>query len=317
LQDYANPRRHGIREVSASDVSVSSQSGAALLERRPARWTLVTTVLALLAFAANSLFCRLALRGATIDAASFTSIRLASGAAILFAVVTMSRAGHGLRTTENVRWRSAVALFVYAITFSFAYLSLSAGTGALILFGSVQTTMLIAAIGSGERPRLLEWVGLLCGIGGLVYLIFPGLAAPPLGGSMLMAAAGISWGLYSLWGRQALNPLAATTRNFVRTLPFVIVSSVIFMSRFHVTGEGAIIAVASGALASALGYIAWYAALRGLTATRAAIVQLSVPVIAAAGGVIFLSEAVTLRLVASAAIILGGIGLAVIGRYRR
>jgi drug/metabolite transporter (DMT)-like permease len=216
-----------------------------------------------------------------------------------------------------VHWRSAIALFLYAIAFSLAYLSLPAGTGALILFGAVQTTMLATALWSGERPRVAEWIGLAAAVGGLVYLIAPGLTAPPFVGALLMAIAGISWGLYSLWGRRATDPLADTTVNFVRALPFAVIFSLASLSQVHLSVRGSLIAMASGALASGLGYVAWYAALPQLTTTRAATVQLAVPVIAGAGGVVFLSEAITGRLLMSAALVLGGIALAVLNRRRR
>jgi drug/metabolite transporter (DMT)-like permease len=184
----------------------------------------------------------------------------------------------------------------------------------LILFGSVQATMLLFALGSGERPRPAEWAGLLLAVGGLVYLVFPGLAAPPPVSSAFMAAAGISWGLYSLGGRGARDPLADTTVNFVLALPLALVVNLIASGNAHISLKGVVLAVLSGALASGVGYVVWYAALRGLTATRAATVQLSVPVLAAVGGVIFMSEKISLRLVVAAAVILGGVALALSAR---
>ena len=295
--------------------------------------THVYTALALTAFAANSLLCRLALGGQVIDAVSFTSIRLMSGAAMLLTISffrgqpldsppSASARGESLAAFDGATpdfhhglpgWRSVTALFIYAIAFSWAYVSLTAGTGALILFGAVQTTMLVAALGSGERPRLLEWVGLLSAIIGLVVLVFPGLSAPPVVGSTLMALAGISWGLYSLWGRGTTNPLTATTMNFVRAAPLALVVSLVALGALgdvHVTAEGAGLAVLSGAVASGVGYVIWYAALRELSATRAATVQLAVPVIAALGGVVFLSETISTRLMTATAMIIGGIALA-------
>lgn len=264
-----------------------------------------------------------------IDAASFTTIRVVSGAIALLGISMASRTLdvknsltpdlEGPRSPDikvGPTWRSAVALSVYAIAFSFAYLSLTTGTGALILFGAVQTTMLAAALLTGERPRLLEWVGLVSALAGLIVLVFPGLTAPPLVGSVLMAIAGISWGFYSLWGRGTKNPLAATTVNFVRAVPLAVVVSVAMVVRAHVTTSGAMLAASSGALTSGVGYVIWYAALRGLTATRAATVQLAVPVLAAVGGVAFLSEQITARLFIAALMILGGIGLAILGRRR-
>lgn len=271
------------------------------------------TGLALVAFAANSVLCRLALGRAAIDAASFTSIRLASGAGVLLliaAAVNKRSPAFGRRNAA-----SALLLFLYAAAFSFAYTGLGAGTGALLLFGSVQATMLLFALRSGERPHVLEWLGLALALGGLVYLVFPGLrSAPPLLSSALMCAAGISWGLYSLRGRGATNPLDETTRNFVLALPLAFIVNLLTLRDAHVSRVGVILAVLSGALASGVGYVVWYAALRGLTATRAATVQLAVPVLAAAGGVLFLSERISLRLLLAGVVILGGVGLALLGR---
>lgn len=212
---------------------------------------------------------------------------------------------------------SATLLFLYAIAFSFAYISLSAGTGALILFGSVQATMILYALRSGERPHLLEWIGLFLAIFGLVYLVFPGLSAPSPFRSALMCAAGISWGFYTLRGRGAANPLINTTNNFLLSLPLAFVISLIMFSNAHISAKGAFLAVLSGAFSSGIGYVIWYAALKGLTATRAATVQLTVPIIAAIGGVIFLSEKITMRLVFAAVLILGGVGLALLSRQRK
>jgi drug/metabolite transporter (DMT)-like permease len=291
--------------------------------------TFVYTALALTAFAANSLLCRLALGGASIDPASFTTVRMVSGAAMLVAISgfqslttrgALAGDGPALRVPVPAApgWRSALALFAYAVAFSFAYLSLTTGTGALILFGSVQTTMLISALRSGERPRSFEWIGLASAVLGLTVLVFPGLSAPPILGSGLMALAGISWGLYSLWGRGTPNPLAATTTNFVRVAPLAVVVSIVAFGLLtvHASSRGIVLATLSGAVASGMGYVIWYAALRGLTAMKAAIVQLAVPVLAALGGVLFLSESISLRLVAAATMILGGIGLAVVTSRR-
>jgi len=256
-------------------------------------------------------FCRAALGEKTIDAASFSSIRLASGAAMLLLIRSVfgsGRASHG-----SSGWTPAALLFSYAISFSFAYMNLSTGTGALILFGMVQSTMIIAAIASGERPPPREWLGLFIALGGLVYLVSPGLEAPSTIGSVLMGAAGVSWGLYTLRGRGATDPLAATTTNFVRSVPFVAMVNLATMGRAHFSPGGTLLAVLSGSLASAIGYVAWYAALKELTTTRAAIVQLFVPALAAAGGVVFMSEALTLRLIVATLLILGGIGLATAG----
>jgi drug/metabolite transporter (DMT)-like permease len=270
--------------------------------------TTAATAFALVAFASNSVLCRLALGGKTIDPATFSTIRLASGAVMLTLIARALR--NGKVAGPRGSWTSATLLFLYAAAFSFAYLSLSAGTGALILFGAVQLTMILAALRSGERPHVLEWTGLTLALAGLVVLVLPGLTAPSPAGWTLMAIAGISWGFYSLRGRGAGSPLADTTANFVRAVPLALGISLAMAGRFHVSREGALLAVASGALASGVGYVVWYAALRGLTATRAATVQLSVPVLAAAGGLLFLSERLSLRLVASAIMILGGVALA-------
>lgn len=274
--------------------------------------TVVATLFTMVAFAANSVLCRLALGDASIDAASFTTVRLLCGAFTLLAIVTFSR-GRSWRAAR-VTWGSAAMLFGYAVAFSFAYVSLTAGTGALILFGAVQVTMIVAALRNGERPRPIEWIGLILAIGGLVYLVLPGLEAPPLLGSALMVIAGVSWGLYSLHGRGAIDPLAETTGNFIRAVPFALVVSTLALIHLHVTVRGLVLAALSGSVASGLGYVIWYVALRGLTATRAAMVQLSVPVLAAIGGVLFLAESLTLRLTLASVLVLGGIGLAITGR---
>jgi drug/metabolite transporter (DMT)-like permease len=274
--------------------------------------TILYTILALFAFAANSVLCRLALGKTAIDAPSFTTIRLASGALVLVGIsVWYNRKS---RTAAPGNWPSAAMLFLYAVAFSFAYLSLSIGTGALILFGGVQTTMIVGAFLSGERPRPLTWAGLLVAFAGLVYLVFPGLRAPSLIGSALMGVAGMAWGGYSLRGRGASHPLFETSSNFVRSVPLAVAVSLIMIQTYKLTANGILLAVISGAITSGLGYVIWYAALKGLTATRAAMVQLAVPVLAAFAGVIFLTEDISIRLIISAVLILGGIGLAVTKR---
>jgi drug/metabolite transporter (DMT)-like permease len=207
-------------------------------------------------------------------------------------------------------------LFLYAVPFSFAYTRLSTGTGALILFGCVQLTMMAVALWTGERPHPLQWLGLATALGGLVFLVLPGIQAPSFVGAALMALAGFSWGVYSLRGRKAHDPLAQTTTNFVRSIPFVVAVSLATLPSLHIESRGVALAIASGALASGLGYVIWYEALRGLTSTRAAVVQLLVPVLAAIGGVLFLAEAISSRLVLSGVLVLGGIGLALFGRER-
>ena len=279
--------------------------------------TSALTVAALTAFAANSILCRLALRSGAIDAASFTSIRMASGAVTLLLILAFARRSRPAVTTARDRWIAAALLFLYAAPFSFAYLKLSAGTGALILFACVQATMLIGAFRSGERFNWAEALGLAIALAGLTYLVSPGLSAPSPLGSALMAIAGISWGIYSLRGRGSADPLGNTASNFVRAVPLALFVSLVAAHDAHISPRGIALASASGALASGLGYTVWFAALRGLTAIRASTVQLTVPVLAAAGGVLLLQESVTMRLVVSAALVLGGVGLALAGRARK
>lgn len=274
------------------------------------RRTVACTAAAMVAFAGNSVLTRLALGRATIDAATFSTVRIAGGAAMLVATTALRESG-SVRLKGS--WLSAAALFLYAIPFSFAYMSLTAGTGALILFGVVQVTMMVAAVRTGERPHWSQWIGLALASGGLIYLVLPGLRAPSLSGSALMAVAGIMWGVYSLRGRDAANPLQLNMSNFVRALPLAMVVSLLARGQMYVSSSGLLLALASGAITSGLGYVLWYTALRHLTATRAAIVQLMVPILAAAGGVAFLGEAVSFRLVLSAVVVLGGIALALTG----
>jgi drug/metabolite transporter (DMT)-like permease len=283
--------------------------------KKPSIQVAVTASLAMIAFASNSIICRLALGDGTIDAGSFSIIRLLSGAAMLW-VLSVIRKGK-TKTDHSGSWISASMLFLYAFAFSFAYIELNAGTGTLILFGAVQLTMLLTGIVTGERPHPLQWLGLMFALGGMIYLVSPGLEAPSVKSSGLMAIAGIAWGIYSLRGRGNSNPAAVTTDNFIRSIPFVLITVVFVLPQLHITITGAMWAVISGAVTSGIGYVIWYAALRGLTATRAAIVQLSVPVLAAIGGVLLLSEVITPRLLISAILTLGGISLAIIGREKK
>ena len=273
--------------------------------------TIGLTALALLAFAGNSILCRMALGDALIDPAGFTAVRLGAGALALWLLVALR--SRGLPRLAG-QWASAAALFVYAAAFSLAYVSLSAGTGALILFGAVQLTMILAGLHAGERPRAAEWLGLALALLGIVVLVRPGLTAPEPAGSALMAAAGVAWGLYSLRGRSSSEPLRTTAGNFLLTVPAAAVLVLLAGGAGAWTVRGALLAMASGALASGAGYAIWYAALPGLTATRAALVQLLVPVLAAGGGVALLSEAIPLRLPFAAALVLGGVALAVTSR---
>ncbi|MCU0237840.1 MAG: DMT family transporter [Pyrinomonadaceae bacterium] len=272
------------------------------------------TVFALVAFAFNSILCRLALGSEAIDVVSFTTIRLISGALTLLIISLVVNK----KTADLKRgnWASAFFLFGYAICFSLAYLKLTTATGALILFGSVQLTMISVALIKGERPKILEWIGLIFAFGGLVYLMFPSLSAPPFFYSFLMILAGIAWGFYTLQGKRSENPLADTTGNFIRTVPLILLLAIPLLTQLQLSQKGIILAILSGAIASGIGYSVWYAALNYHTATRAAILQLSVPAIAAFGGVIFLSESLSIRLLLASSLILGGIGLAIIGRQK-
>jgi drug/metabolite transporter (DMT)-like permease len=281
---------------------------------RPGFLTTLYTSLTMVAFASNSLLNRLALGQESIDAVSYTTIRLTAGALVLWLISSLQKNSREPKVRGN--WISASMLFIYAIAFSFAYLSLSAGTGALILFGCVQVTMILAALRSGERPQPLEWMGVLVALGGLVYLVLPGLRAPSPLGSALMMMAGIAWGVYSLRGRGSGSPLADTAGNFIRAVPLILAVRLVTLESVHLSESGILLAVLSGAVASGMGYVIWYAALAGLTATRAAIVQLSVPVLAAWGGVAFLSEDISLRLILAGVLILGGIALAIAGHRK-
>jgi drug/metabolite transporter (DMT)-like permease len=269
--------------------------------------TAIFTALALVAFAGNSLLCRMALGPAAIDAASFSTIRIIAGALCLWLITLATRRGS---VWTQGSWVSAAILFVYAIPFSYAYGLLTAGTGALILFGTVQVTMIGGALVEGERPRARQWVGLLVAIVGLIYLLLPGIAAPSPSGAALMAVAGVGWALYSIQGRGAADPVAQNGGNFLRTLPMLIVVSALAMKLQHIEARGAVLAAVSGAVTTGLGYAVWYSALRGLTATRAALVQLLVPVITVTGGVLLLREPISSRVVLSAVIVIGGIALA-------
>jgi drug/metabolite transporter (DMT)-like permease len=275
----------------------------------------IVTVMTLMAFAANSVLGRAALTPGPegerwVDPLGFTVVRLLSGAALLAIFVGAARAKEG-ETRLHGSWLASFALVAYAVAFSWAYLTLSAGTGALILFGFVQATMYAWGIWKGERPGWGEWLGLAIALGGLVVLTAPGLETPPTTGAILMALAGVAWGIYSLLGRGQSRPVLVTAGNFVRAVPWVILLLPWVVAYGEFTPRGILLGVISGALTSGIGYVLWYAALKGLTATRAALVQLSVPVIAAVGGVAFLGESLSTRLVAATGLVLGGIGLAI------
>jgi drug/metabolite transporter (DMT)-like permease len=259
----------------------------------------------MIAFAANSLFCRFALKHTGIDAASFTSIRLISGAVMLWAIISIR--GGSLSGQGN--WLSAFALFAYAAGFSFAYINLSAGTGALLLFGSVQATMIGYGLWMGERLVKLQIMGLFLAFIGVIGLLLPGISAPPLPSAMLMLAAGIAWGVYSLRGKGEGDPTLITAGNFFRAMSIAVVMSIFMMKGVSIDIAGVGFAVLSGALASGLGYAIWYSVLPILKASNAAIVQLSVPVIAAVAGIVFLAEPITLQFGLASLAILGGIAL--------
>ncbi len=268
----------------------------------------ILTLFAMTAFAGNSLLCRLALKQTGIDAASFTSIRIVSGAIALWLIVSVRKG-----TWRNAgNWPAALALFVYASAFSFAYVSLSAGTGALLLFSAVQATMIGWGLRKGEHLRPQQWLGLTFALGGLVALLFPGLSAPPMLGSILMLSAGIAWGVYSLRGKASGDPISATAGNFLRAVPLAVVLSIALLPSVSLDSAGIGYAVLSGAIASGVGYAIWYMALPRLKAAPAAAVQLSVPVLAAGGGILLLGEPITLRFVLASIAILGGIAFVVV-----
>ncbi len=315
----------------------------------------ILTSLTMIAFASNSLLCRAALKQTGIDAASFTFVRIFSGAVTLWIILVVRRrllvektaspladgresgqespsaqrpadtSGGSRREKAGIRlpgwkeagtWASAVALYIYAAAFSFAYNTLSAGTGALLLFGAVQATMIFWAVRQGERLRAIQIAGLAVAVAGLVLLVFPGLSAPPLIGSTLMLSAGVAWGIYSLLGRTSGNAIAATTGNFLRAVPFAAAACILLFPWAQLDRLGIGYALISGAITSGLGYVIWYSALPSLKAASAATVQLSVPVLAAAGGILLLGESLTLRFVIASVAVLGGIALVVLEKPR-
>lgn len=266
------------------------------------------TAIAMVAFAANSVLGRLGLVEGGIGAGSFAAIRLVSGALLLCLIA-------GLRTSWGAgTWSGAVSLLVYAAFFSYAYLELGAGTGALILFAVVQITMVGSGLASGERLSALQWIGLIMAVAGLIWLLSPGLSAPPLAGAVAMSIAGVGWGVYSLLGRTAgTDPTRRTAGNFARASGLGLVllpAALVGMGEPSPAAYGILLAILSGAVTSGLGYAIWYAALPGLSAASAGIAQLTVPAIAALGGIVFLSEAMTARFLFSSLVILGGVGLA-------
>ena len=275
--------------------------------------TITLTCLALIALSANSVLCRLALENNAIDASSFTVLRLLSGAIVLLIIISTTR--NTAVTSSRGSWSASFMLFLYAITFSYAYISLDTGTGALILFGSVHITMILLSHISGTRLHITEWFGVIIAFAGFIYLILPGITTPSLIGFLLMTVAGIAWGIYTLKGQGSKSPLMDTAYNFFRTIPFVVLLAILTFKNISYSSEGILLALLSGGITSGIGYTIWYIVLGGLSSTQAAVLQLTIPVIAALGGVIFVSEAITFRLTISATMVLGGILIVVLGKY--
>ena len=275
----------------------------------------ILTLTALVAFAANSVLCRLALRTQAIDAYGFTAIRVGSGAVTLVLLIALRRDAKVEHATPiRQRWMRAVQLLMYALPFSIAYVDLDTGTGALLLFGAVQLTMIGVGMLRGERPLVREWLGFAGAAAGVVYLVLPGVTAPDPIGAASMVVAGVGWGLYSIAGKGAGDPLRDTAESFARASVLLVPVVVVAFVQMRFSTRGVLLAAVSGALTSGVGYAIWYAAVKTLTATRAALVQLSVPVLAALGGVMLLGEVVTARLVVASAVILGSIAVAVMRR---
>lgn len=274
--------------------------------------TLLLTALAMLAFAGNSILCRIALRDTAIDPASFTGLRIVAGALTLWLLLRFG----GARQSPGGDWFSALALFVYAASFSYAYINLDAGAGALLLFGAVQLSMLAWGLLRGERFSVGQIAGLLLALSGLLILLLPGSSTPALDGALLMLLSGVAWGVYSLRGRGTSNPLAATAGNFIKAVPFAAVLCLVMLGQQQWDAPGVVYALLSGALASGIGYAIWYAALPGLAAIQAASVQLSVPLLTAIAGAVLLGEALTATLIISGAAILGGIAMVLSIRSR-
>lgn len=279
--------------------------------------TALLTFVALIAFAANSVLCRMALADNSIDASSFTSIRLISGSVVLLLLVFLrSKFRTGDKQIIKGSWTSGAFLFLYAACFSFAYITLDAGVGALIAFASVQITMISYALIKGRKLNNREWIGVILAFAGFVYLVSPGINAPPLEGFVLMTVSGFGWGMYSVRGKTSENPLEDTSFNFLRSLPYLVIVMIIGMNKFNFSERGVLLAIASGAVTSGIGYTIWYMALNGLNNVQASVVQLSVPALAAAGGILLLSEELSLRFVLSSTIILGGIYLVITGKRK-
>lgn len=280
------------------------------MSHAPAR-TAALTLIALIAFAANSILCRLALKEGLIDPVAFTQVRLLSGALMLLPIIAWRRRGAAKFDLALKSWCPAGALFAYAITFSLAYVAMGAGVGALILFACVQITMTGIAMVRGLRPGALEWAGIALAFAGLVWLVAPGLHAPPWQSAALMGLAGIAWGIYTTLGKGEADAVAATARNFMYSVPFALALFAAGPSWSGASTGGLLLAAMSGAITSALGYVVWYAALKGLGTMQASIVQVASPVLVAFGGVLFLGEVFGLRLAIATVAILGGIALTI------
>ena len=291
--------------ISNSVTKASSSSASARL--------IAMICFAMLAFAANSLLCRLALKHTNIDAASFSVVRLASGALVLWLICALRRSS----STIKGSWKGAAALFVYVFAFSFAYRHLETGTGALLLFGAVQLSMVLYGVFKGERMHTLAVVGFVLAIVGLVSLLVPGAAAPDPVSALTMLLSGVAWGIYSLLGKTVADPLTTTTGNFLRSIPLVLMASVPFLSALRWDPQGILYAVLSGALASGVGYAVWYVAVRYLAAFQAATVQLSVPILASLAGIVFLGESLSVRMVLASIAVLGGVALVLGGKHGR
>lgn len=283
--------------------------------------TFFYTLIALIAFAGNSVLCRIALKPQNenlplIDGASFTLIRLLSGALILLLLISLKDKGNTFTLVKRQgSWLGAASLFIYAIGFSFAYIVLDTATGALVLFGAVQLTVILISIFKGGRLSLLEWLGLITAFGGFVYLVLPNISSPSWSGFLIMSIAGVAWGIYTYQGLGSKNPLADTGANFVKSLTALPILGLFMLSTFTWSAYGVFLAIASGVLTSGIGYAIWYTALRHLTPTIAAVCQLSVPIIAALGGIVFVNETISIRLLISATFILGGIAMVIGYRY--
>ncbi|WP_440875292.1 DMT family transporter [Thalassotalea sp. PLHSN55] len=290
---------------------------------QPVITAFISTFFALIAFAANSVLCRLALENNAIDAASFTSIRLFSGVVVLLALISISKRFASKKADSNAKqntanstgsWLAAMMLFIYALAFSYGYISLETGTGALVLFAAVQLTLIGSTIYTGRKLLIAEWLGLMLAFSGFIYLTLPKLTTPSFSGFVLMTIAGIAWGLYTRLGQGSKNPLADTYYNFLRTLPFTLLLMLIAIEFRQLTDEGILLAILSGAIASGIGYFIWYIALRFISSIQAAVYQLLVPIIAAIGGVIFAEETITQRLIESSLLIFSGILLVIWGK---